>query len=186
MRRILVCALIICLLAPSADAQLVVIDPGNLAQATLIAERTLSAYQNLVAQYETLLRMAQGLGNMSRYRLPAATIPQHDPSRWVYGAPWLQGLNAGDLRGVLYRQVTRPVASPAGVLDGLPAAARKAIQNAYATIEITDAVAAIAGNQVAAVRAYSGALQPAIQSLEDDIANPSTRYHELTAQLDEI
>jgi hypothetical protein len=186
MRRVGVGVLLIALLTQTAHAQLVVIDPGNLAQATLIAERTLSAYQNLVTQYETLVRMAQGLGNMGRYRVPAATIAQHDPSRWIYGSPWLRGLNGGDLRGVLYRQVSRPLSPPGGVLDALPGTARKAIENAYATIEITDAVAEIAGNQVAAVRGYSGALQPAIDALEGDIVNPLSRYHELTAQLDEI
>src|SRR5262245_10600971 len=137
MRRVLVIGvLLISLLAQPAHAQLVVIDPGNLEQATLIAERTLSAYQKLVAQYTILVQMAQGLGNMGRYRVPAATIAQHDPGRWTYGAPWLRGLNGGDLRGALYRQVTRPLSAPAGALGSLPTAARRAIENAYATIEI--------------------------------------------------
>jgi hypothetical protein len=98
----------------------------------------------------------------------------------------LEGLNGGDLRGELYRQTTRPVAPPAGIIDSLPMSARNAIANAYATVEITDAVAEIAGNQVAQVRAYSGALQPAIQALEGDVVNPASRYHELTAELDKI
>ena len=186
MRKLFVVTLVVAVLVRPAHAQLVVIDPGNLEQATLIAERTLRAYQNLVSQYEILVRMAQALPNMGRYRVPAAAIARHDPSRWLYGAAWLQGLNAGDLRGMLYRQVSRPLSSPAGALDGLPAPARKAIENAYATVEITDAVAEIAGNQVAAVRGYSGALQPAIDALQSDIVNPLSRYHELTAQLDTI
>jgi hypothetical protein len=130
--------------------------------------------------------MAQGLGNLDRYRLPSVSVSRHDPSRWTYGAPWLQGLNTGDLRGELYRQTTRPLASPAGIIDSLPTPARKAIEDAYATVEITDAVAEIAGNQVAQVRGYSGALQPAIQALEGDVVNPASRYHELTAELDKI
>ena len=187
MRRIVVACLALCtaIVAP-AHAQLVVIDPGNLEQTSLIAERTLQAYRNLVAQYETLVQMAQGLGNMDRYRVPAASIARHDPSRWTYGAPWLQGLNSGDLRGQLYRQTTRPLASPAGIIDILPTTARKAVEDAYATVEITDAVAEIAGNQVAQVRGYASALQPAIQALEGDVVNPASRYHELTAELDKI
>ena len=47
-----------------AQGQFVVIDPGNLAQAILIAERTLRHYDELRRQYETILRMGQGLGNM--------------------------------------------------------------------------------------------------------------------------
>src|SRR4051794_1329421 len=99
MRRILVALSALAATARPAHAQLVVVDPGNLEQTTLIAERTLQAYRTLVSQYETLVRMARGLGNMDRYRVPPAATPRHDPSRWTYGAPWLQGLNSGDLRG---------------------------------------------------------------------------------------
>jgi len=186
MRRTVLALIALSAAATPASAQLVVIDPGNLVQTSLIAERTLRTYENLVAQYETLVRMAQGLGGLNRYRLPSIAISRHDPSRWTYGAAWLQGLNAGDVRGELYRQTTRPLASPAGVIDSLPPTARQAIEDAYATVEITDAVAEIAGNQVAQVRSYSGAMQPAIQALEDDVVNPASRYHELTAELDKI
>jgi hypothetical protein len=186
MRRILAVLIALCAVATPAHAQLVVIDPGNLVQTSLIAERTLRTYENLVAQFETLVRMAQGLGNLDRYRLPSVAISRHDPSRWTYGAPWLEGLNGGDLRGERYRQTTRPLATPTGIIDSLPMTARNAIVDAYATVEITDAVAEIAGNQVAQVRAYSGALQPAIQALEGDVVNPASRYHELTAELDKI
>jgi hypothetical protein len=186
MRRTVVVLLALCAAATPAQAQLVVIDPGNLEQTSLIAERTLQAYRTLVAQYETLVQMAQGLGNMDRYRVPPVSITRHDPGRWTYGAPWLQGLNGGDLRGELYRRTTRPLASPVGIIDSLPTTARKALQNAYATVEITDAVAEIAGNQVGQMRGYAGALQPAIQALEGDVVNPASRYHELTAELDKI
>ena len=186
MRRTVLALIALGVAATPAHAQLVVIDPGNLVQTSLIAERTLRTYENLVAQYETLVRMAQGLGTLDRYRLPSVAISRHDPSRWTYGAPWLQGLNGGDLRGELYRQTTRPLASPAGIIDSLPTTARKALEGAYATVEITDAVAEIAGNQVAQVRGYSGALQSAVQALEGDVVNPSSRYHELTAELDKI
>src|SRR3954464_158444 len=186
MRRMLVGVLVLTMIAAPAHAQVVVIDPGNLEQTSLIAERTLRAYQNLVGQYQTLLRMAQALGNMDRYRVSSVSISRHDPSRWTYGAPWLQGLNSGDVRGERYRQTTRPLASPGGIIERLPTTARKALEHAYATVEITDAVAEIAGNQVAQVRDYSGALQSAIQALEADVVNPSSRYHELTSELDKI
>ena len=186
MRRMVMGVLLLPMIAAPVHAQLVVIDPGNLEQTSLIAERTLRAYQNLVAQYETLLRMAQGLGNMDRYRVSPASISRHDPSRWMYGAPWLRGLNGGDLRGELYRRTARALASPGGIIERLPATARKALEHAYATVEISDAVAQVAGNQVAQVRGYGGELQTAIQALESDVVNPLSRYHELTAELDKI
>lgn len=187
MTRILcLLTLLITTLAMPAQAQLVVNDPGNLAQATLIAERTLREYEALWAQYQTIVRMAQGLGNMDRYRIPPGVITGHDPNRWQYGSPWLQGLNSGDPRGTLYRQTTRPLSAPAALLRGLPPNARKAVENAYATIEITDSVAQIAGHQVALVRGYSGALQRATQALEADVLDPRSRYHEMTAILDKV
>src|ERR1043166_712095 len=69
-----------------AHAQLVVVDPGNLTQTVLIAERTLREYETLVAQYETIVRMSQSLGSLDRYRIPTIGITGHDPSRWQYGA----------------------------------------------------------------------------------------------------
>ena len=64
--------------AAPARAQLVVIDPGNLAQAILIAERTLSEYNTLLAQYETIVRMAQSLGAMDRYRTQPIALTGND------------------------------------------------------------------------------------------------------------
>lgn len=186
MKPAIIVAVIVAILAVPARAQIVVTDPGNLAQAIVIAERTLREYETLRAQYQTIVRMAQGLGGMDRYRIQPNAITGHDPSRWRYGSPWLQGLNSGDFRGELYRQTTRPVAQSASLLERLPAAARKAIENAYATIEITDSVAQIAGHQVAAVRGYSGALQRAIQALEADVVDPRPRLHEMTAVLDKV
>lgn len=177
---------LLAVLAAPARAQIVVTDPGNLTQTVLIADRTLREYQTLLEQYQTLLRMSQGLGSMDRYRIPTIGITSHDPARWQYGAPWLQGLNSGDARGQLYRQVTRPVERPGTALDGLPPSARRAVENSYATIELTDSIAETAAHQVALVRGYSGQLQRATQALEADTLNPSSRYHEMTAALDKV
>ena len=62
---------------------------------------------------------------MDRYRVPAASVSRHDPSQWTYGAPWLQGLNNGDLRGELYRQ-RRDRWPHRRIIDSLPTTARKA------------------------------------------------------------
>jgi conjugal transfer/entry exclusion protein len=186
MKWSLVVALLIVVLGVPARAQIVVTDPGNLAKTVLIAERTLREYETLWAQYQTILRMSQGLGPMDRYRIPPITSTHHDPSRWAYGSPWLQGLNAGDARGMLYRQVARPLETPADLLQQLPPKARRAVESAYATIEITDAVAQIAGHQVALVRGYGGQLQQATQVLEADVMDPRSRYHDMTAVLDKV
>ena len=65
--------------APRAQAQLAVIDPANLVQAVQIAERAQRHYEELQAEYRTILTMAQGLGNMDGYRIPA--IAAHSARR---------------------------------------------------------------------------------------------------------
>src|SRR5713101_290008 len=135
MRRMAVVGVLMTTLVAPARAQIVVVDPANLVQTILTAERTLQEYDALVTQYQTILRMAQGLGSMDRYRIPTIGITGHDPARWTYGAPWLQGLTSGDARGTLYMQNTRALERPGALLAALPPAARKAIENAYATIE---------------------------------------------------
>jgi conjugal transfer/entry exclusion protein len=186
MKRAAVVLIVIGWFAVPAQAQLVVIDPGNLAQAVLIAERTLREYETLWNQYQTILRMAQSLGNMDRYRTPPIALTSHDVARWPYGAAWLQGLNSGDARGELYRRSTRPLDQPGTLLQQLPPSARRAVENAYATIEITDSIAQIAGHQVATTRGYGGPLQRAVQELQADVLSPLSSHHQMTAVLDKI
>src|SRR5229473_3651661 len=90
-------------------AQLVVIDPANLAQTMLIAERTYDHYDQLRREFDVIQRMAQKLGSLDRYRIPAIGITGHDPSRWEYGRPWIQALNSGDARGTAYFQSVVPL-----------------------------------------------------------------------------
>src|SRR5256885_8615036 len=173
MKRISVVAAAIVALATPARGQEVVIDPTNLVQTILIAERTAREYETLIEQYQTIIRMARGLGSLDRYRIPTIGITGHDPSRWPFAAPWLQGLNIGDPHGALYERTTRALEQPGTLLDTLPYAARKAIENAYATIELTDSVAIIGGHHVALTRAYSQQLQDAMAALQNDVLNPS-------------
>ena len=65
--------------ASTLHAQLVVIDPANLAQTVLIASRTERHYEELVAEFRIIQRMAQGLAGLDRYRIPAIAITGHDP-----------------------------------------------------------------------------------------------------------
>jgi hypothetical protein len=185
-RRALIAILALMLSASSAQAQLAVVDHANLAQAVLIADRTLREYETLMAQYQTILRMSQGLGSMDSYRVPTIGTTGHDAARWEYGRPWLQGLNSGDPTGSAYLQTTRRLDRPGVALSQLPPAARRAIEQAYATIEMTDSVAQLGGHQVALVRGYAGQLQGAVNALEADVMNSLARYHEMTAILDKV
>jgi hypothetical protein len=185
-RRLIVVVVVICLASAQAHAQLAVIDPANLAQAVLIAQRAQRHYEELQAQYRTILRMAQGLGNMEGYRIPAISSTRHDVGRWLYGQPWLQGLNSGDATGAAYWATTMPLQRPSVVPSQLTSAARRTLERQYATIELTDSIAMMGGHQVGIVRGYHGRLQAAVQDLEGDVLNGLLRYHEMTAILDKV
>ena len=185
-RRTLAAIVILAACASPAQAQWVVIDPANLAQAILIAERAWRHYDELQRQYRTILRMGEGLGSMEQYRTPPIALTRHDAGRWEYGRPWIQGLNSGDATGDAYRATTLPVLRPTVMPSRLPPSARRALERQYATIEITDSVASMGGHQVALARGYHGRLQNAVQALEGDVLNGLLRYHEMTAILDKI
>src|SRR2546425_2549849 len=152
MTRIIFATTLFVLLTAPAHAQFVVHDPGNLHQAILIAERTLREYHELLAQYQTIVRMSRGLGTMDGYRVPTIPTASHDVGRWAYARPWLQGLNTGDPMGAAYSQTIRTLERPLGELGSLPPGARRAVENAYATIEITDAVVQAGGHQLGLIR----------------------------------
>jgi hypothetical protein len=185
-RRAFAALVLVAACATPARAQWVVVDPGNLAQAVLIAERTLRQYDELRRQYETITRMGRPLGSMERYRIPPIALSGHDPRRWEYGRPWIQGLNGGDPLGSAYAATTLPLERPTVQPSRLSASARRTLERQYATIEITDTVAMRGGHQVALARGYHGRLQEAIQGLENDVLNAQPRYHEMTAILDKI
>ena len=185
-RRWLISVVLIVTLAVPARAQLVVVDPANLTQAILIAERTLKHYDELRRQYETVRRMARSLGNMERFRIPTIAITRHDPDRWEFGRPWIQALNGGDATGAAYAATTMALLRPGAGMERLSPTGRRAFERQYATVEITDSVAAMGGHQVALVRGYHGQLQQAVQALEGDVLNGLQRYHEMTAILDKI
>ena len=139
-----------------AHAQLAVIDPANLAQAVLIAERAQRHYEELQAQYRTILRMAQGLGNMERYRIPAiaATSARRRPVALrpaVAAGPQQRRSRRVPPTG---RRRSRSSARQR-CLTASRAAARRTLERQYATIEITDSVAMMGGHQVGAVARLS-------------------------------
>lgn len=176
---------ILCTAQP-ARAQWLVFDPANFAEAVTIAQRTWQEYQTLVAQYDTIVKMSKGLGQLGQYRLPSIGITSHDVQRWPYGSAWLTGLNSGDPTGAAYMSAARALQAPAALLQNLPAPARRAIENTYATVEIADSIAQLGGQQVALTRAYAADLDRAIAALEGDVMSSVAGTHEMTAVLDKV
>jgi conjugal transfer/entry exclusion protein len=186
MRRRVFAAVLVLFISAPAYAQFAVIDPANLAQAVLIAERTWDHWNELRRQFETIRRMAQGLGAVDAYRIPGIPASVHDIHRWAHGAAWLEGLNTGDPTGSEYAAVTLPLQAPGPELNQLSATGRRVFERQYATVEIADSVARLGGHQVAIIRNYYDRLQHALDALEGDVLNPRTEFHEMTAVLDQI
>ena len=185
-RRCVLTIVALALITVPVSAQFLVIDPGNLAQVVLIAQRAQRTYELLRAEYELVTRMAQGLRNLDAYRIPAIAISALDATNFPYGRAWIDGLNGGDARGTAYLASAVPLQRPERALDRLNALARRWFENRYATVEISDSVAMMGGHQVALLRAYHGQIQDAVQRLEEDVLHPSSDYHQLTAVLDKI
>ena len=186
MFRTLAAVVVACLISVPAWAQLAVIDPSNLQQTVLIAQRTQRHLEELQAQFRTILRMSRGLGNLDRYRTPNIMGVSHDPQRWPYAASWLQGLNSGDPTGSAYAATTVPLRPVESLPSTMTVAAHRTLVNQIASVELSDSVAMMAGHQIGAIRQYSGRLQQGVDSLEEDVINDLARYHELTAILDKV
>ena len=186
MRRRAIAAVLVLFTGAPAYAQFAVIDPANLAQAVLIAERPWDHWNELRRQFETIRRMAQGLGAIDAYRIPAIPASVHDIHRWAHGAAWLEGLNTGDPTGSEYAAVTLPLQAPGPELNQLSATGRQVFESQYATVEIADSVARLGGHRVAIIRNYYDRLQHALDALEGDVLNPQPEFHEMTAVLDQI
>jgi hypothetical protein len=130
--------------------------------------------------------MSRGLGDMTGYRLPGTPASAHDVARWEYAGPWLQGLNGGDAERSAYEAIARRLELPGDLLQKLPPAARRAVEQAYATVEITDAVAQTGTQQIGQVRDYAVRLQRVVDALQRDVVNQDPRSHEMTTILDKV
>jgi hypothetical protein len=184
--RVAAALLGVSLLTVSASAQLLVIDPGNLAQVVLIAQRAQQVLQQVQAEYQIVTRMAQGLPDLSGYRIPSIGMSALDASPYPFGGQWIQGMNNGDARGTAYLASALPLQRPDDLLDRLSPTARRAFESRYATVEISDSVASMGGHQVALLRGYHGVLQQGVEHLQDDTLSTSSGYHDMTAVLDKI
>ncbi len=185
-RRLAIIVVLVVSGAVPVRAQLPVIDVAHLTQAVLIAQRAQRHLDELRGQYRTIRRMSQGLGSMEHYRIPPIGIARHDAGRWAHGATWLHALNSGDPAGAAYLASVVPLEGPGAPSGGLTAAARHMLERQYATIEISDSVAMMAGHQLGALRGYQDQIQAAVRELEADVLNGLLRYHEMTAILDKI
>jgi hypothetical protein len=173
-------------LPATAQAQVPVIDALNIIEAAKTGYNTYESLQQLLKQYELLVSMGRRAADMGRYQTPAVPVIFHDPSRYVAGAAFLRGLNAGDPTGQIYDSVIRTALRPEPVFGLMTPMARRDFERAYATIDIADSTGAMAEHQVGHVRGYTQAATAAIQTLEADTLGGPDNEHFETAIIDRI
>ena len=121
-------------------------------------------------QHAKLRRMARRLSahtNLDKYALP-------DPPRWrthggdyLFAGPYNDALIFGDAGGAAYVELTHRLLSAAQGLSRLPADARRSLLAQLATIELTDAAAIAAADDVRVALLEPGA-DPALDDAPDD------------------
>lgn len=183
MRRLIPIALLWTLLAAPAQAQLAVIDPGQIAQLVVLIYQVESTIDLLREGQVTLDRMRRGVPNLGRYRLPDVPIGTHPIFMYPHAAALLEGMNVGDRNGIGWQLATQRLQIPADLFNGLGPAGQAALRAAYATVEVIDSTNILAANQVGRTRVYSGELQQRIDFLANDVINGVS---EPTANLDKL
>src|SRR2546425_11932227 len=147
-RRCMFIIVLLALVAVPVSAQLLVIDPGNLAQVVLMAERAQQMVEQIQAEYQLLTRMARGLGTLDPYRIPAIGLTALDATNFPYGRAWIDGLNGGDPRGTAYFSTAVPLQRPERLLDRLRTRARRGVGKPHSTPQKSRPGAGVGGQQI--------------------------------------
>lgn len=187
MKALVFVAVLLGVAAP-ASAQMAVIDVAAIAKLVAAVDLAMKELETQTALHQKWVQVLTALPGMSRYNLRPMRVGRHDVESYQYGAPLLNGLNSGDARGELLATVTASVPLARVIMQRLPAGsqARRTIENQLAAIEISDSILQRGIHQVGATRAYTPALETAIENLTKDVVHPRTSYHYPTAILDKI
>ena len=180
-RFVILTAIVLALAANTVQAQFVVHDPTNYAQA-------IARYAQMVQQYRLLLAQARRLPSelAVRYRVPQPRWRSHDPSASAYARSILASLNTGDSSGAGYRSVVDQLVDLSAILPTLPPDLQRRIANTYATIQIADSVARTGIDQIGRVRDNGARVLTAIADMESDAGALADDLHTQVAVLNKI
>jgi hypothetical protein len=169
------------LLAVTAQAQWVVYDPSNYAEAVV-------QYEQLVQQYQFLLAQARRVpvDIASRYRGYAIDWTRHDGVGVLYAAPLMTALNQGDAVGAAYRAVSDPLDVPGDIAGRMSPELQRRLRDTYATLEWADSANRLAIDQTGIGRAQGPLVRQSIDHVEVDSANGGDDFHSQTALLEKI
>ena len=159
-----------------ANAQWVVYDPTNYAQAV-------TAYTQAVQQYKFFLQQALRLPAeaVKRYRIPDMPWASHDET-----LPMLAGLNTGLNVPQAYSASVDALDALADVLNGAPATLRGRLSTRYGAIQLADSIARLGIQQAGTVRGNGPDVLRAIQAMDEDASAGADAYQSQTAILNKI
>ena len=180
--RCLILILALLVVPRPTEAQWVVYDPSNYAQAVL-------RFRQLIQEYTFMVEQARRLpvDMATRYRVPAVLWRIHDlQSAYPYARPLLTGLNYGDPQGAQYAAAVDPLDVVDDILVQIPPTLRRRLATDYGTIEFADSVASMGIHQSGAIRFNGRAALAAIEAMESDAVAPSDAFHTQTALLNKI
>lgn len=154
-----------------------VFDTAHLAEVVKIVAETQKTFAQLQAQLTTIQQMRTPMSGLQRYRLPAVPMGFHNTGQFPYANGVLGALNKGnDSNGVAWQNATNKLQAP-------PANPSPNLKANYASVELQDSSAIMAGWQSGQVRQYHGEIQTRIDALQDDTING---IKEPTASLDRL
>lgn len=175
-------AIVLTLAANTLQAQFVVHDPVNYAQA-------LARYAQLIEQLRFMVRQARRLpvDMATCYRVPTIRWRHHDvEGDYVYARPLLTALNFGDTSGALLQQVSEPLEDLEPVLSMVPPELQRRLANSYGSIQFADSIARMAVHHVGSVRSNGKTAIAAIENMEADAASGDDAFHSEAALLNKI
>ena len=129
----------------------------------------LNIYGTVTNQYRQIVTNARMIGSKARWR--AALTPWIAPQAGnTYGTTggWIVALNSGSGSLAGYQQAVTPLRNYGPVWERIDNSQQTQIGRNYATVELSDGVTVNALDQLGKVRANSGAVENAIDTLETD------------------
>lgn len=179
--RVAMVTIVAVLSASTLEAQFVVFDPSNYAQAVL-------QVLNLVRQYEWMLRQAQRLpiDMAARYHGHSVDWTKHELANLVYAQQLLEALNLGDPTGEAYRRAVDQLESPTDVIGLMPSGLAQRTASAYAALETADSISALAVDQAGRMRVDGAHNEQVAKDMEKDAVSTRDDFVTQTALLNKI
>jgi hypothetical protein len=167
------------ILALPAAAQFgftVVSDPGQYSRMATELQQAIRQYQAIITLYQL---SQQAYANMVRastnittknFWMPPATAWTYPMATSTYGttAGWTQAINTGASSGAAWNSATVPLQTYNPIWGSLSVGQQTQFGRRYGSVELTDASASNAMNQVGIVRGNAAATDVAIRKLEAD------------------